>query len=229
MPSRGFRNPEIGELIVIERGKLIAFEGGEASGKSTQAQLLAESLDATYTWEPGFTDLGSEIRKLLLNSNITICPEAEALLMTADRAQHVVSTINPLLDAGKWVVTDRYMYSTLAYQGAGRGLSAQDLYFLSYFAKAPKPDVVILLTVSPQEQLARLQAKAGKLDRFEQEGQEFHARVSQAFSSMAYKSIGSVRNDEENGPSPTWIVVSGKGPIDVVHQSIREQLARLFS
>ncbi|MCI4318420.1 MAG: dTMP kinase, partial [Thermoplasmata archaeon] len=103
------------------RGRLIALEGVDGCGKSTQSRLLATSLGAELTFEPGATDLGRELRTLLLGrSDLPVDPHAEALLMAADRAQHVAEVIDPALRVGRWVVTDRYSASTLAYQGWGR-------------------------------------------------------------------------------------------------------------
>ncbi|HZA87181.1 MAG TPA: dTMP kinase, partial [Acidimicrobiales bacterium] len=118
-----------------EGGRFVVLEGGEASGKSTQAARLAERLDAVLTREPGGTAIGAGLRDLLLDARTTgLADRAEALLMAADRAQHVAEVIRPALAAGRHVVSDRYVGSTLAYQGFGRGLPVDELRRLSAWA-----------------------------------------------------------------------------------------------
>ena len=121
------------------RGRLIVFEGGEASGKSTQAALFAADIGAVLTREPGGTEIGTRIREIVLDPGVVaMAPSTEALLMAADRAQHVSEVIEPALATGKDVVTDRYVPSSLAYQGYGRGLDVEQLWRLSTkFAGAP--------------------------------------------------------------------------------------------
>jgi dTMP kinase len=165
------------------RGVLIAFEGGEASGKSTQAGLLAERLGALMTREPGGTPFGEAVRALLLDGAGTIGPRAEALLTAAARAQHVTDVIGPALARGGAVVTDRFTGSSLAYQGFGRGLSVEDVRTLSAFAtEGLEPDVVVLLEVPPQVTAARRPPSA---DRFETAGERFHRRVLEGYASLA--------------------------------------------
>ena len=129
------------------RGRLIALEGIDGCGKSTQAAALAEALGARLTFEPGATPVGSRLRELLLNTDdVPPSPRAEALLMAADRAEHVARVLTPALTAGEWVVTDRYAGSTIAYQGYGRGLDPGEVARLSEWASAGvEPDRVVLL------------------------------------------------------------------------------------
>ena len=190
---------------------LIAFEGGEATGKSTQARLLAEHLDAVLTREPGDTPLGAAIRALLLDGMGDVDPRAEALLMAADRAQHVADVIRPALDAGRIVVTDRFVASSLAYQGHGRGLPVDEVGAASRFATAGlDADVVVLLTVPAETRLARLRARSGAdLDRLERAGDDFHARVEAGYRALAA------------ADPQRWIVVDGEGGVDDVQQRIR--------
>ncbi|MDQ6698066.1 MAG: dTMP kinase, partial [Actinomycetota bacterium] len=138
-------------------GRLIVFEGGEASGKSTQAARLAEGLGARLTREPGGTSLGAELRGLLLDpAAAPVAVRAEALLMAADRAQHVAEVIGPALAASEDVVCDRFVGSSLAYQGYGRGLGVDDVRRLSAFATSGvEPDLVILLDVAPEVAIGR--------------------------------------------------------------------------
>ena len=134
-----------------------AFEGGEACGKSTQARLLAEDLDALLTFEPGATAVGTAIRSLLLNPSTTaLADRTEALLMAADRAQHVSEMVRPALAVGRHVVTDRYLYSSVAYQGHGRGLPPDEVAHLSLWATdGLLPDLVVLLDVDVGEAMRR--------------------------------------------------------------------------
>ena len=173
-------------------GMLIAFEGGEGSGKSTQAELLAEWLRergvaVTVTHEPGATDFGAQVRRILLESGDgALTPRAEALLFAADRAHHVDTVIRPALDRGEVVITDRYVDSSLAYQGAGRSLSVEDVRRLSRWAtNGLRPDLTILLDLEPEIGLQRARAGGRGHDRLERESLEFHQRVRRAFRSLA--------------------------------------------
>ena len=187
-------------------GRLIALEGGEGSGKSTQARLLAERLDAVLTREPGGTRLGEEIRRLVLEGTEDMDARTEALLMAAARAQHVAEVIRPALEAGRHVVTDRFTPSSLAYQGFGRGLDAAEIGNLSRWATGGlSADLVVLLDVPDEVRRAR----TGKpRDRLEAAGEEFHDRVIAGFREMAARSEGS------------WEVVDGSGPIEEVSELV---------
>jgi len=199
----------------MPRGRLIVFEGGEASGKSTQAARLAADLGAVLTREPGGTEIGKRIRELVLDPGASaMAPSTEALLMAADRAQHVAEVIEPALAAGKDVVTDRYVASSLAYQGFGRGLDVEQLWRLSMdFAGAPHADLVVLLEVEPAVAAARLQGR----DRMEAAGDDFHARVAEGYRRMA-----AAHPDH-------WLVVDGNGSVDEVAARVREAVATWWS
>ena len=188
-------------------GRLIAFEGGEAVGKSTQARLLAERLGALLTFEPGATDLGARIRSLVLDSpDLALSSRAEALLMAADRAQHAAEVIRPALDAGTHVVTDRFIGSSLAYQGFGRGLGVDEVLALSLFAsRGLQSDLNVLLEVSEEVARSR-QASPG--DRMEAETAEFHRRVLEGYRTLA-------------GQNPDqWVVVEGDRPVDEIAEAV---------
>jgi dTMP kinase len=187
-------------------GRWVALEGGEGSGKSTQAGLLADAIGAVHTREPGGTPLGTAVRRLLLDpATRSIDPRAEALLLAADRAQHVSEVVRPALDAGRHVVSDRSAFSFLAYQGYGRGLSIDDLRVVSSWASAGQwPDLVVLVDVAPGLAAARLEAAGLRPDRLESEGGGFHDRVRAGFASLAAA-------DPER-----WSVVDGHGPPDEV-------------
>ncbi len=165
------------------RGRFVAFEGGEASGKSTQAVLLAAELDAVLTREPGGTRLGATIRGLVLDpAHESLSDRAEALLFAADRAQHVHEVIAPALDAGRHVVSDRFAGSSFAYQAFGRRLPLAEVTALSEFAvDGWWPDLTILLVVPPELADARLADR----DRMEGVGAEFHRRVADGFEALA--------------------------------------------
>ena len=190
---------------------LIAFEGGEGTGKSTQAGLLADRLrsqagrDVVLTFQPGATGIGIAIREVLLDPATTgLDARAEALLMAADRAQHVAEVVRPALDAGAVVVTDRYTHSSVAYQGIGRELGVDAVAAVSAFATdGLVPDVVVLLVVPPAVREARLAARGGR-DRLEAAGEAFHAAVEAGFLDLA-------------GADPErWVVVDGDADVDAV-------------
>jgi dTMP kinase len=200
-------------------GLFIAFEGGEGSGKSTQAQLLYQWLEgqgipAVLTREPGGTVLGQELRSILLsNETGHISPRAEALLYAADRAHHVYAVIQPNLDAGKVVITDRYMDSSIAYQGAGRILSAEEVRRISQWATdSLKPHLTIILDQAPELGLARI----SESDRLESEALEFHERVRDAYSNLA-------------GSDPDrYLILDATGNVDELSAKIQERLEPLL-
>ena len=180
------------DLRLASRGPLfITFEGTEGSGKSLQARRLADrlrerGLTVVATHEPGGTELGSAVRELLLTRDeLAIAPRAEALLMNASRAQLVEEVIRPALERGDVVISDRFADSTLAYQGAGRGLDMQALNSVISFATAGlNPDMTLLLDVDVEVGLARKNAQGGS-NRFEAEARLFHQRVRAAYRALA--------------------------------------------
>ena len=170
-------------------GVLIAFEGGEGSGKTTQARLVSIWLrelgyDVETTYEPGATKIGMRLRALLLDTSSTgMSPHAEALMYAADRAEHVASVIAPALDRGAIVITDRYVDSSLAYQGAGRNLPVEEIARFNWWATGGRtPDLTILLDMDP---LAGLNRRTRSADRLEAEPAEFHLRVRAGFLALA--------------------------------------------
>lgn len=187
----------------------IAFEGAEACGKSTQAARLGQELDAVVTRETGGTAIGRRLREILHDTSVTdLNDHAETLIVAADRAQHVAEIVRPALAAGRHVVSDRSVYSTLAYQGYGRGLPVDEVRRVNEWAIGDTwPDLVVLLTV-PAEMIARRMSKRD-LDRFEQTGDGFHDRVDAGFRAMA-------------AADPNhWVVVDASGPTDEVTATIR--------
>ena len=194
----------------------IALEGLEGCGKSTHTTRLGQHLDAVITREPGGTRIGTELRAILANpDNVEMDRRTEALLMAADRAQHMAEVIAPALERGQHVVSDRSIYSTLAYQGYGRQLGTTDLLAISQWALRDRlPDIVIYIDV-PTDVLNERLAKRD-LDRFEREGAEFFARIAQGFSELR-------QADPER-----WIVIDGTMPKDDVEADIHTKvLARL--
>jgi dTMP kinase len=193
-------------------GKFLVFEGGEGCGKSTQAARLAERIGAVLTRQPGGTQVGGAIRGLLLDpATVDLSIRAEALLMAADRAHHVAELIRPTLAAGQPVVCDRYTYSSIAYQGYGRGLDPTEVAQISAWATQDLwPDVVVLLDVDPEVAHARI---ARERDRFELAGSEFHARVRDGFLQQAA------------ADPPRWVVIDGAGTPDEVEAEIWNQVA----
>jgi dTMP kinase len=172
---------------------LIAVEGGEGSGKSTQQGMLADWLrelgcTVVVSYEPGATSVGKHIRRLVLETDEQIAPRSEALLFAADRAQHVATVIRPALDRGEVVITDRFVDSSIAYQGTGRTLSSTDVRQLSDWAtEGLVPDLTLLLDIEPAAGLARAHRREGDigLDRLEREELAFHERVRQGFLDLA--------------------------------------------
>ncbi len=185
-------------------GRLVAFEGIDGSGKSTQAKAVAEALGARLTHEPGATELGSALRRLVLAPDTPeVTRRAEALLMAADRAEHVDVVLAPALRAGEWVVSDRFSGSTLAYQGYGRGLDVDALRDLVFFATAGlKADLSILIDLPVDVARARLAHSAP--DRLERLGPDFAQRVRDGFLALAA------------ADPARWVVVDGTvAPVDL--------------
>jgi len=198
------------------RGRLIALEGIDGCGKSTQAALLADALGAALTHEPGATALGRALRSLVLDpSRPGPVPRAEALLLAADRAQHVDEVIVPVLAEGRWVVTDRFSGSTLAYQGWGRGLATEPLRAVVHWAAAGvEPDLSVLVDVPVH--VARQRVGASNPDRLERLDADFHERVRHGFVAMA-------RADPEH-----WASVDGTAsPEEVAAAILAEVTGRL--
>ncbi|HVN50721.1 MAG TPA: dTMP kinase [Acidimicrobiales bacterium] len=195
-------------LPTTGRGRFIAFEGGEGCGKSTQAKRLAADLDAVLTREPGGTAVGAALRAILLDRSTTgLSPRAEALLMAADRAQHVNEVVEPALAAGRHVVTDRFAGSSIAYQGYGRGLDPEEVRRISEWACAGVwPDLVVLLDLDPTVAAGRVGPAP---DRFEEEGAAFHDRVAAGFRAQA--------EAEPDG----WVVVDASGTVAEVAEAVR--------
>lgn len=196
-------------LSVTGRGRYIALEGAEGCGKSTHAQLLAAELKAVLTRETGGTRIGGAIREILHDTaNTDLSDKAEVLLIAADRAQHMAEIVSPALLAGRHVVSDRSAYSSLAYQGYGRGVAIDVVRGTSDWALGSVwPELVLLIDV-PVAILAERMADRD-LDRFEQADDAFHRRVRDGFAAMAAA-------DPDH-----WLVIDGTGKQEAVAALIR--------
>jgi len=233
----GASDAELPEIVSAGRplpgmGRFIVFEGGEGAGKSTQVQRLAETLHGygrvvVTTREPGATAVGSRIRSIVLepqppgeadgdDEERSVSPRAEALLYAADRAHHVATVITPALQRGAVVISDRYVDSSLAYQGAGRTLPPDEVAWLSRWATGGlRPDLVVLLDIDPLEGLRRA-ARRSHADRLESESLEFHVRVRDAFLALA-------ATDPDR-----YLVVDASLPVEVIAFMVRERIHRML-
>jgi dTMP kinase len=192
----------------MTRGRYIAFEGLEGCGKSTHVTRLAATLNGITTREPGGTAIGASLRAAMLDTaNTMLSPRAEALMMAADRAQHLDELVLPALNAGTHVVSDRSAYSSLAYQGYGRLLDIDELKRFNNWAIAGNwPDLVVFIDVPLDTLLERL--KKRELDRFEREDRAFFERIHTGFHTMA------AANPER------WLVIDGTPPKDELASTI---------
>ena len=204
-------------------GLFITFEGGDGSGKSTQAARLAEWLEAAgrtvvQTREPGGTELGVEIRHLVQHRRGDVAPRAEALLYAADRAHHIATLVRPALERGEVVIQDRYLDSSVAYQGAGRELDATQIRDLSLWAvEGLLPDLTVLLDVDPAIGRERMNASPRVYDRLEEVGGHFPARVRAAYLALAA------------AEPARFLVLDGAASADVIAAQLRERVASLLA
>jgi len=209
------RPPHVSERLEAGPGLFVAFEGGDGAGKSTQVRLLQawlEGLGRTVlvTREPGGTDFGRHVRDLVLHGE-HVTPRAEALLFAADRAHHVETLIRPALERGEIVITDRYLDSSVAYQGAGRDLGAEEVRELSLWAtRGLLPDLTVVLDVTPETGRAR---RGEVHDRLESEPDDFHARVREHFLDLAA------------ADPDRYLVVGGDLGPEVIHERVSRRVA----
>ena len=204
-------------------GVWITLEGGDGSGKTTQAELLGEWLrDAgravVRTREPGGSEVGQLIRDIVLHHRGDIAPRAEALLYAADRAHHVATVVRPALARGEVVLQDRYLDSSVAYQGAGRVLDGDEVRNLSLWAaEGALPDFTVLLDLDPESARVRLDSADKPFDRLEAEKTEFHARVRESFLALAA------------AEPERFLVVDAAATPEVIAAQIRERVATLVA
>lgn len=199
-------------------GTFVSFEGGDGVGKSTQLDLLRGWLagigrEVVVTREPGGTALGVELRNAVLHGD-HVAPRAEALLYAADRAHHVATVVRPALERGAVVLTDRFLDSSVAYQGVGRGLGAEAVERLNLWGvEGLLPDLTVLLDLDPAVGLARL---TGAPDRLERAGADFHARMRQAYL------------DRAAADPARFLVLDAAQPADAIGARVRERLAAVL-
>ena len=205
-----------------DQGLFITLEGGDGSGKSTQAEVLAMWLrergrTVMRTREPGGTEVGVEIREIVLHHRGDIAPRAEALLYAADRAHHIATVVRPALARGDVVIQDRYLDSSIAYQGVGRVLDPAEIRELSLWAaEGLLPDLTILLDLDETVARTRLDGARTRYDRLEAEKAEFHARVRAAY-------LGLAADEPER-----FLVLDASQPVDEISAAIRERIATLL-
>lgn len=201
-------------------GLFITLEGGDGSGKSTQSRLLLEWLTVAghtvvESREPGGTDLGLELREIILHRRGYIAPRAEALLYAADRAHNIATKVRPALERGDIVLQDRYFDSSVAYQGAGRVLDGTEVRDLSLWAtEGLVPDVTILLDIDVEAGRARLDESRSKYDRLEAEQKDFHSRVRESYLELAA------------AEPERFLIVDATLPVDVIAGLIRDRVER---
>ena len=205
--------------VYAPRGVFVCFEGGEGAGKSTQARMLRERLEADghvvlLTREPGDTPVGAKVRRIVLDpATGELADRTEALLYAADKAEHIHAVVRPALDRGEVVVTDRYVDSTLAYQGAGRSLDGDELEWVARWATDDlRPHLTVLLDLEPSAGLTRFEDR----DRIEGESIEFHQRVREEFLRLA-------KADPDH-----YLVVDAHAPRDEIADQVQARLAPLL-
>ena len=177
--------------------KFITLEGIEGSGKTSSIKSITNLLDSkrisyVVTREPGGSSIGSELRSILLDPKTEISSEVELLLMLADRKDHVEKVIQPNLETGNWVISDRFLDSSIAYQGGGRKLDKKMIDSFSKNLNLPNPDLTLLFDVPVEISLSRVKAR-GELDRFEQEKLDFHNRIREAYLELAEQNVNRIQ------------------------------------
>ena len=203
-------------------GLFLTFEGGDGSGKTTQINRLVTWLESrgrtvVLTREPGGTDLGVELRNIVMHRKGFIAPRAEALLYAADRSHHIHTLVRPALERGDIVVQDRYLDSSVAYQGAGRVLDPDEVRELSLWGtERLMPDLTVLLDVPATVAKARQAAEDRDYDRLEAEAEDFHTRVRESYLAL-------VEAEPER-----FLVVNGELPIEEIHQVIITRVSDLL-
>ena len=203
-------------------GLFITFEGGDGSGKTTQINLLATWLESkgktvVLTREPGGTDLGVELRDIILHRAGFIAPRAEALLYAADRSHHIHTLVKPALDRGDIVLQDRYLDSSVAYQGAGRVLDPDEVRELSLWGtERLMPQLTVLIDVPASVARARMAQTERKYDRLEAEAEDFHTRVRESYLALAA------------AEPDRFLVVDGERPVQEIHEAIVSTVSDLL-
>lgn len=179
---------------MLQSGRFLAFEGLDGSGKSTlikglESEFKSRGMKYVITREPGGTELGTEIRQMLLRvKGDAPVPRSEALLYQADRAQHVEKIIRPTLAQGSWVFSDRFAASSVAFQAGGRSIRPEEIEWLNRFSTdGLEPDLYVLLDLSVEESARRMGVRGQEADRFEREARDFHQKVREAYLNLAQR------------------------------------------
>ena len=202
------------------KAKFITLEGIEGSGKTSSIKSITNLLDEkgisyVVTREPGGSSIGSELRSILLDPQTNISSEVELMLMLADRKDHVEQVILPNLKTGNWVISDRFMDSSFAYQGGGRKLDTKMINSFSRNLNLPIPDLTLLFDVPVEISLSRVKAR-GELDRFEQEEIDFHNRIREAYLELAEQNVNRIQ------------IIDSSQAIEDMLKSVEEKINNLF-
>ena len=203
------------------KAKFITLEGIEGSGKTSSLKSITDLLDKKnisyiVTREPGGSSIGKELRAILLDPDTEISPEVELMLMLSDRKDHVEKIILPNLKKGNWVISDRFMDSSIAYQGGGRQLDKKLIISLTDYLNLPQPDLTLLFDLPVEISLSRVKAR-GELDRFEKEELEFHKRIRNTYLELA-----------KNNSNRIKIIDSSK-KIESMLNNVKQAIEKLFS
>ena len=203
------------------KAKFITLEGIEGSGKTSSLKSITDLLDKKnisyiVTREPGGSSIGKGLRAILLDPDTEISPEVELMLMLSDRKDHVEKIILPNLEKGNWVVSDRFMDSSIAYQGGGRQLDKKLIISLTDYLNLPQPDLTLLFDLPVEISLSRVKAR-GELDRFEKEELEFHKRIRNTYLDLA-----------KNNSNRIKIIDSSK-KIESMLNNVKQAIEKLFS
>ncbi len=203
------------------KAKFITLEGIEGSGKTSSLKSITDLLDKknisyVVTREPGGSSIGKELRAILLDPETEISPEVELMLMLSDRKDHVEKIILPNLEKGNWVVSDRFMDSSIAYQGGGRQLGKKLIILLSEYLNLPQPDLTLLFDLPVETSLSRVKAR-GELDRFEKEELEFHKRIRNTYLDLAKNNSNRIK------------IIDSSEKIESMLNNVKQAIEKLFN
>jgi len=203
------------------KAKFITLEGIEGSGKTSSIKSITDLLDKRnisyiVTREPGGSSIGKELRAILLHPDTEISPEVELMLMLSDRKDHVEKIILPNLEKGNWVVSDRFMDSSIAYQGGGRQLGKKLIISLSEYLNLPQPDLTLLFDLPVETSLSRVKAR-GELDRFEKEELEFHKRIRNTYLDLAKNNSNRIK------------IIDSSEKIESMLNNVKQAIEKLFN
>ncbi|MCS5549875.1 MAG: dTMP kinase, partial [SAR86 cluster bacterium] len=203
------------------KAKFITLEGIEGSGKTSSIKSITDLLDKknisyVVTREPGGSSIGKELRAILLDPETEISPEVELMLMLSDRKDHVEKIILPNLEKGNWVVSDRFMDSSIAYQGGGRQLGKKLIISLSEYLNLPQPDLTLLFDLPVETSLSRVKAR-GELDRFEKEELEFHKRIRNTYLDLAKNNSNRIK------------IIDSSEKIESMLNNVKQAIEKLFN